>query len=332
MLQKFRSTFAVVLRFVPVTFVLMSALLFMTSCASQRTIVHDLDEKDANEIIVLLANKNINAEKVKAVGGGTGGGGSALTKWDIVVDDTRGTEAIAILNLYGLPRRPAQNLLNIFSKGGLVPSEMEERIKYQSGLAEQIASTIRKIDGILDAEVQLSIPAEEPMNPNAPKQKVTASVYIKHTGILDDPNSQLITKIRRLVASSIPSLDFDNVTVIPDRARFTDIPFRPVGTEEEGKQYASVWTIVLAKDSVTRFRVVFFSFFILLVLLFLSIVWLGWKFSPIIRSVGFKQLFTKSPIHADVMHKNMSTAPPTAQEAKKIAEDAKKEQTDQEIE
>lgn len=183
--------------------------------------MNNLDEREANEIIVFLSTKGIPATKVQAASEGGAGPGKAVM-WNIVVDSDQANEAMGLLNQVGLPRRRSENLLGIFSNVGLVPSGMQEKIRYQAGLAEQIASTIRKIDGVLDADVQISFPEEDPLNPNANKQKITASVYVKHNGILDDPNAHLTSRIKRLVSGSINGLDYDNVTVIGDRARYSE--------------------------------------------------------------------------------------------------------------
>lgn len=272
----------------------------ISSCGSRKTIVNSLDEKEANEIIVYLSTKGIDAAKepAKEAGGG-GGGGAKIQMWDISVPPEQGLEAMSYLNQAGLPRRRSQSLLGIFTGTGLVPSEMEQKIRYQAGLAEQIASVIRKIDGILDAEVQISIPEEDPLNPLEKKQKITASVYVKHNGVLDDPNSHLVTKIKRLVAASVPGLDYDNVTVIGERARFSEYnpTFPGLGAAEEEKQYVSVWSIIIAKDSLTRFRILFFSFTILILLLALILTWIFWKMHLILKERGaLRELFQLKPI------------------------------------
>jgi type III secretion protein J len=274
-------------------------LLFMTccltSCASKKTIVHHLDEGEANEIVVFLSGNGIEAQKVQSAEAG-GGGGTKVVKWDISVAEENATDAMQLLRANGLPRKTGSSLLNIFSKGGLVPSETEEKIKYQSGKAEEIANTIRKIDGVVDADVSLSFPEEDPLNPTAVKERPTASVYVKHTGVLDDPNSQLINKIRRLVSSSVQGLDFDNVTVIPDRARFSDVPQRQQMSRLEDKEYVSIWSVVVAKESLTRFRVIFFSFSIAILLLAIGLVWAIWKIYPLISQFGgIKSFFDIHP-------------------------------------
>jgi type III secretion protein J len=278
------------------------ALCFLTSCESRRTIVNGLDEKEANEIIVFLSNKGIDASKVQAQSGDTGGGNKPIL-WNISVDSSQATEAMAMLNQAGLPRRRGESLLKIFNNVGLVPSAMQEKVRYQAGLAEQIASTIRKIDGVLDADVQISFPEEDPLNPGNSKQKITASVYVKHSGVLDDPNAHLQTRIKRLVAGSVPGLDYDNVTVIGDRARYSDTSTSTfqgsLGMGEEEKSYVNVWSVVIAKESLSRFRIIFFSFTISLLILLLSLIWLLWKFFPFIKELGFKHLFNYHPFHKE---------------------------------
>lgn len=282
------------LRFCAFLFILSSSFL-LTSCESQKTIVNGLDEREANEILVFLSSKNLSANKIQSPGGG--GGGSKIITWDIIVNEKDATEAMALLNQAGLPRKRSQNLLSIFSNVGLVPSERQDKIRYEAGLAEQIASVIRKIDGVLDAEVQISFPEEDPLNPGKTKGKITASVYVKHNGVLDDPNSHLVTKIKRLVAASITGLDYNDVTVISDRARGSDLltTFNPGDNEE--KSYVSIWTIILAKESVTRFRIIFFTFSFLILLMALALIWLMWKIYPILKTHGgLRELFHLQPL------------------------------------
>lgn len=277
-------------------FILGLLLIFATACESRRTIVNGIDEKEANEILVFLAANHINATKEQAVSDATGGAGKAVL-WNISLDSNQATDAMALLNQAGLPRRRSQNLLNIFSNSSLVPSGMQEKVRYQAGLAEQIGSTIRKMDGVLDADVQLSFPTEDPLNPGASKQKITASVYVKHSGVLDDPNAHLVTRIKRLVAGSVNGLDLDNVTVISDRARLGESNFGSYATSEEGQPTVHVWTLTVAKESLFRFRIIFFTFTIVIALFGIVLGWLLWKVSPLLKDAeGLKRLVSIHPI------------------------------------
>ena len=287
-----------------VVLLILPLLLILAGCQTNSVIVNGVEEREANEIVVFLASRGISAQKVPAKaspGGGAGDTGPSM--WNIAVPENLMTDAMAILNQNGLPRIKGTNLLELFAKQGLMTSDKEETIRYQAGLEQQIANTIRKIDGVIDADVQLSFPAESatPTVPGAQAviQKVTAAVYVKHQGIVDDPNSHLVSKIKRLVAGSVNGLDINDVTVISDRSRFTDVglstsleaaPFQP-------QDYTSIWSIILSKDSVLRFRFLFVSLIVANIFFLVLAMWTIWKVYPILRSHGgLRSLFNATPL------------------------------------
>lgn len=289
-----------------------ACLLLLTGCENNMVIINDVDEREANEIVVFLASRDIPAEKIIAPSTAPGGGETSSNLYSIAVPPSKSTDAMAILNQNGLPRKKGTSLLELFAKSGLMSSDKEETIRYQAGLAEQIAGTIRKIDGVIDADVQLSFPPTETLIPGTTsQQKVTASVYVKHQGILDDPNSHLVTKIKRLVASSVNGLDVNDVTVISDRSRFTDIVLNPMAESvvPKSKEYVSIWSIVMSKSSAGRFRFLFFTLMIATILLALIIGWIMWKFYPVLKKKGgLKELL--QPIPMDLKTKPPSTEAP----------------------
>ncbi len=265
-------------------------LFFLASCSTNQIIVNNLDEREANEIVVFLASKNIVAQKVAAVSSGIGAQGPS-NLFNIAVAENRSTDAMAILNRYGLPRRKGTNLLELFASSGLMKSDREETIRYQAGLAEELQNTIRKIDGVLDADVQISFPPSE-TTPGVAPPKTTAAVYVKHQGIAEDPNSHLETKIKRLVSASINNLQYDDVTVVTDRSRFTDIILdpngEPVGMANQ-QTYANIWNIVMTKSSLSKFRWIFFSLIIALLLFGAALGWMVYKFYPQMQLPLFKK-------------------------------------------
>lgn len=260
----------------------------LVGCNTQTSIVNNLSEREANEIVVLLNSKGIEAQKIPATVSAVGGGATTSEQfWDIAVPPKTITEALSILNQAGLPRIKGTSLLSIFGSQGLVPSELQDRIRYQEGLSEQLATTIRKMDGVIDANVQITFPKDEEEGP-----VLTASVYVKHRGIIDNPNSITITKIKRLIASAVPNLTIDNVSVVSDRALFADISFEPIDKLEHERRFVSIWTVVVATESAMRFRIIFYAFLILLFVFASALVWFFWKFFPVIKKGGgFKSLF-----------------------------------------
>lgn len=267
---------------------LFAILLLVTGCNKQTTIVNSVTERDANEIVVFLSAKNIPAEKNPAATA-SGGITAKVKLWDVSVPSHQITEALSLLNQEGLPRVQGTNLLDLFGAQSLVPSDLQDRIRYQEGLSAQLTNTIRKMDGIIDANVQITLPKEG--EEAVPGNHLTASIYIKHRGVLDNPNSVLINKIKRLVSSALPGLTPDNVSVVADRAAYTDLSSFGEGENSfEMHGFVQIWGVKIAKESATLFRLIFYVFIILLFITLFIIIWLGWKFYPLIEKHGFKLL------------------------------------------
>jgi type III secretion protein J len=267
--------------------------LLLTGCHTNTTIANNVPEREANEIVVLLASRGIAVEKTPTPAATTGGAAPKEQTWDISVPASQITDAIAVLNQAGLPRLKGTSLLDLFGSQGLVPSDLQDRIRYQEGLSEQLANTIRKMDGVMDADVQITLPSAD-----EPNKTLTASVYVKHRGVLDNPNSIIVTKIKRLVSSSLPGLTIDNVTVILDRALYADITYPPNKDGGcAGKEYASIWGVHVSRDSLGLFRAIFYSFIILLFIFLALLMWMFWKFYPVLEAEGgFKALLNQKQI------------------------------------
>jgi type III secretion protein J len=282
---------------------LLPLILLLSGCETNRIIVNNVDEREANEIIVFLASKGINVQKVAAPAAVGVAAQAGAPKYSLAVSERDMNEAMSILNQNGLPRKQGTNLLELFAKQGLMTTDKEESIRYQAGLEQQIANTIRKIDGVIEAEVQLAFPdtttAATGPSPTAPVLRVTAAVYVKHQGVVDDPNSHLVSKIKRLVAGSVNGLDINDVTVISDRSRFTDVTLGNSleGASNQPRDYTSIWSIVIAKQSLPKFRLLFFMLIFSNIAFLVFSLWMVWKIYPILREHGgFRQLLNPLPM------------------------------------
>ncbi len=277
----------------------------LVGCATQTSVVTNVNEKEANEILVLLASKGIEATKAAAATSTTTT--TATVGYDIMVPSSQITDALAALNQAGLPRTKGTTLLDLFGTAGLVPSDLQDKIRYQEGLSEQLANTIRKMDGIIDADVQITFPEEDS------DATMTASVYIKHRGVLDNPNSLIITKIKRLISSALPGLTIENVTVVADRALISDIALQSYGKPEQLQEFVGIWSVVISKDSTASFRMIFYSFILLLFILLCALAWIIWKFFPVIQKHGgLKALYLPQQI---------GSGPPEEEEKKEEVEE-----------
>ncbi len=302
-------------RYLPQAFLLI-LLLLVSSCTDQKSIVSGIDEREANVILVFLESKGINATKSIATSSGPGGD-SGQKKYNIMVEEHQTTLALSILNMNGLPHRQGTNLLELFAKQGLMSTDREENIRYQAGLSSQIANTIMMIDGVIDASVQISFPDSTSTEEGKPEQKITAAIYIKHQGVFDDPNAHLETKIKRLLSGSVTGLSINDVTVIADRSRFTDIKLDPTSEmlSSEPREYVKIWSMVMNKDSAGTFRSIFFSILIIAILFLMVIGWFIWKLYPTLsRKGGFRALLHPEPFDNKSMKASMPKNEPSGEQ------------------
>lgn len=282
-MRKFATLFSVIV-----------LLLTFSGCEKHQAVISGVDEREANLIVVFLDSKGIKAQKASMPISGIGAEASTA-KFMIQVSPKDTVSAMAYLNQNGLPRKQGVTLLELFAKSGLMSSDKEETIRYQAGLEQQIINTIMMIDGVIDATVQLSFPPQDITATTA--QRITAACYVKHQGVIDDPNAHLETKIKRLISGSVNGLDINDVTVVSDRSRYTDISpteFKPFN--QESREYTNIWSMGLSKDSVSRFRVLFFSLTIFILVFATATGWLLWKIYPTIRKGGLKEIFNPQPI------------------------------------
>ena len=274
--------------------------LLLVGCENNRAIVSGIDEREANIIIVFLDSKGIKATKeIVPAGPGAAMSDANTPQFSITVDPKNAIEAMAILNSNGLPRKQGTTLLALFAKQSLMSTDKEENIRYQAGLAQQISNMILMIDGVIDAQVQISFPDPNNGTEEGGKQHVTAAVFVKHQGIVDDPNSHLENKIKRLVSGSIQGLDVNDVTVVSDRSRFTDITTSSLDvlSERGNKEYVKIWSMVMNKDSASKFRFLFFLLLTVALLFALAIAFLIWKIYPLMQQKGgLKKFFHLTPL------------------------------------
>lgn len=176
---------------------LLTLCLLVTGCKVE---LHTrLDEKDANQILAALIENGIAATKAE----GEGGFSVRVAERDIAA-------AVAILTAKGLPREKYASIGATFQKSGIISSPFEDRVRYIYALGEEVAATIREIDGVISARVHVVLPEQSQFGSTL--KPSSAAVLIKHDPMTD--LAYLVPQIRRLVSSSIEGLDSSAVTVL----------------------------------------------------------------------------------------------------------------------
>ncbi len=175
-----------------------AAALLLAACG-QQDVYTQLTEQQANEMVALLRNAGLHADKEPREG----------NTFALTTRENEFARAVTVLHAGGYPRDSFDTIGRVFKKEGFVSSPLEERARLIHALSQEIANTVAHIDGVVVARVHLAVPEKDPLvdKPHA----AAASVFIKHRAGKDLSGS--IGQIKALVVNSVEGLPYDNVTV-----------------------------------------------------------------------------------------------------------------------
>lgn len=186
------------------TVVLFAAVLALGGC--KQTLQHGLDEAQANEIESLLHGAGIDARKAKE--------GGRDARYSIEVPEESAAAALKLLNDYGLPREKAPGFGEVFGKGSMVPTAVEENALFLHALSGELARTLGALEGVVSARVHVvASPAHQTSSLRKPLQP-RASVLLKvRNGSMETIESRK-AEIQSLVAGSVEGLEGASVSVM----------------------------------------------------------------------------------------------------------------------
>lgn len=169
----------------------------------------NLQEEDANEMLVLLNENNIKANKKKEVR-------QNETFYSVVVGDKDLSRARELLMQHNLPRRRELGLTGVYKDKGLIPTPDEQKARYLLALKGEIINSLERIPDVVDADVVLNVPTKNEFASaeEKAKQRPTASVIIKLKPSETGEPSLTEAKVQEFVANSIEGLSPRDVTVV----------------------------------------------------------------------------------------------------------------------
>jgi type III secretion protein J len=188
-----------------------------TGCAGEE-LLHGLDELQANEVIVALDEGGLAARKLREDG--------TEDAWTVSVARREAARAHRLLAERELPRARPPGFGDVFGKGSMVPTPIEEHARYLQALAGELARSVEAIDGVVEARVHLGLPQPDPLRPGetpAPR----GAVLVKCRPAACETVRALEPGIRALVAGAADRLEATAVSVVVAPAAQSPPPSAP---------------------------------------------------------------------------------------------------------
>jgi type III secretion protein J len=177
-------------------------VLLVSGCTTE--LQGGLEEREANQLVLALAGKGIDARKSCQ-------GNPDSGQWTVRVPDDDLFRAWRVLHASGLPRPRHVGFMGVYRERALVPGKMEERALYLSALQEEIAKTLESVEGVYAARVHVTLKADGRFGARSDSPESTASVLVSHRGESPPIPEE---NVQKMVAHAVSGLKPAQVAVV----------------------------------------------------------------------------------------------------------------------
>ena len=188
----------------PLRSLMLAAAFTFSACSTQ--IQHNLDERDANEIVSALVARGFEVKKVPEKG--------KKPTWAIELDDAQATEAMRVLNELKLPRPARLKTQTLAQNVGLIDTPAAERLRQLEAQEGDIEESLETMDGVASVSVELVVPP--PPRPGQSATPSKASVLVRVQPMALEKLQMQRAELRALVAAAVDGLHADDVVLVID--------------------------------------------------------------------------------------------------------------------
>jgi type III secretion protein J len=182
------------------------ALALLATACGEAEIVHGLDEREANAILVVLDTEEIEARKEIEEG--------RVITWKVLVPAKHAADARRLLVDYELPQPRSNRLKDVFAEGGMIPTQSEEKAKMLVGIQGEIEQKLKLIPGVLDVHAQVVIPDKEAVRDVAAARPLPMAAVVIVYLPLDGKLPYNVEDVQKAVAASVEDMTPERVTVL----------------------------------------------------------------------------------------------------------------------
>lgn len=187
-------------------FELVVVLIAVGCMGCQVELQHQLDELQANEILMLLKHSGIDAEKRRDP--------VDPEKWMISVPEEQTELALGLILDAGMPKNATGGFQDVNQKDNMLPTTIQERMRYVSALSGELQRTLEQDDQVIRARVHITFPFLEKSGRNSESLQGSASVFLKTIPAEKNQFSLSDDAVKSLVANGVGGMRKDDVTVV----------------------------------------------------------------------------------------------------------------------
>ncbi|EBY0373442.1 SPI-2 type III secretion system apparatus lipoprotein SsaJ [Salmonella enterica subsp. enterica serovar Toulon] len=182
---------------------------FLTACDVD--LYRSLPEDEANQMLALLMQHHIDAEKKQEEDGVT-----------LRVEQSQFINAVELLRLNGYPHRQFTTADKMFPANQLVVSPQEEQQKINFLKEQRIEGMLSQMEGVINAKVTIALPTYDEGGNTSPS---SVAVFIKYSPQVNMEAFRV--KIKDLIEMSIPGLQYSKISILMQPAEFRMVPDVP---------------------------------------------------------------------------------------------------------
>lgn len=205
----------------------LAAAALLAACGG-KPLYSQLDENQANQIMGVLIAAGIDADKNPS---------PSKVGWEVRVAASDFPYAMQLLGAHGLPRAQFANACDVFKKEGFASSSTEERGREQCSLQQELADTLVRFPGVVDARVHVTLAERDPLGGSSQDSSASVAIFQQAGVNVRDREAD----IKLLIKDAVPGLvDINKVTV-----KFAEAPPLPA-RRPQGPALSAIDPVTLA--------------------------------------------------------------------------------------
>lgn len=178
---------------------LILSIIFLTGC-NEQTLLNELDQKQANEVVAVLQSYDIDAIKQS----------SAKAGFSVIVDRKQFLDAVNLVNHYNLPSKPRIEIAQMFPDDSLVASPLAEKARLYSAIEQRLEQSLNTLNGVITASLHISYDFSDIQKKK--EQDIHLTAIVRYEAGFDD--QLLVTDIKRFLKNSFKDVDYENISVV----------------------------------------------------------------------------------------------------------------------